>query len=101
MAGLSAKGNDADMVEIGFDGKPVDKSYLECGLPECIIELLEPMQRSWARRDAGKLDMNWDCIFCDLQTEINCAEVGGRIDSEQAWYLRSKYLRLEKPEGIA
>lgn len=40
--------------------------------------------------------MDWDWDWCNLQSNINSAEVNGEISSEQAWYLREKYLRIER-----
>ncbi len=82
------------------DGLPIDKSYLECGLPEFLQESLEQMKAAWEKRDAGENYLRWDCDFCNLQSDINSAEVEGMITSEQAWYLREEYLRIERP-GVA
>ena len=38
----------------------------------------------------------WDCDYCSLQSDINNAEVNRIISPEQAWYLREKYLRMER-----
>lgn len=35
-------------------GLPVDRSYLECGLPEYLQESLELMKRSWEIVDSGE-----------------------------------------------
>ncbi|MEI3121022.1 MAG: hypothetical protein V8S86_08575 [Eubacteriales bacterium] len=51
------------------------------------------MQAAWDRLDRGEKDLRWDCDYCNLQTDINNAEVNQVISSEQAWYLREKYLR--------
>lgn len=37
-----------------------------------------------------------DCLWCELYGSINCAEQDGEIDKEQAWYLREKYLNMER-----
>ena len=78
-------------------GLPLDKSYLECGLPGFLQESLEQMKEAWAKRDAGEKYLRWDCDYCSLQSDINSAEVTGIITSEQAWYLREEYLRIERP----
>ena len=44
--------------------------------------------------DTG-LPADWDCDYCNLQADINNAEVNQVISSEQAWYLRERYLRME------
>lgn len=77
-------------------GLPHDKNYLECGLPEYVQESLEAMKKSWEILDNGGKDIRWDCYWCELNADINSAEVEGLITSEQAWYLREKYLRMER-----
>lgn len=78
-------------------GRPADKGYLECELPEFLVDSIEQMKATWKRLDAGEDYLNWDGDYCNLQTDINSAEVNGVITSEQAWYLREKYLRLQRP----
>lgn len=78
-------------------GLPMDKSYLECGLPGFLQESLEQMKEAWRKRDAGENYLRWDCDYCSFQSDINVAEVNGLITSEQAWYLREEYLRIERP----
>lgn len=78
-------------------GLPLDQSYLECGLPEFLQTSLDRMKETWKRIDAGIKDLRWDCDYCELQSDINVAEVCGIISSDQAWYLREKYLRIERP----
>ena len=75
---------------------PTDKSYLECGLPDFLKESICAMQDAWHRLDSGEEYLRWDCDYCNLQTDINNAEVNLMISSEQAWYLREKYLRMER-----
>ena len=77
-------------------GLPVNRSYLECGLPGYLQESLDTMKKAQAEKDGGKRDLRFDCYYCDLQADINSAEVDGRISSEQAWYLREHYLGIEK-----
>jgi len=79
--------------ETGF---PKDNSYLECGLPRFLQESIQAMKAAWQKLDCGEEYLRWDCDFCNLQTDINNAEVNQMISSEQAWYLREKYLRLER-----
>ena len=81
----------------GADGRPLDKSYLERELPVWLSASAAKMQQTWDRMAAGKKCSFWDCDFAALQSDINIAEVEGFISSEQAWYLREKYLRLERP----
>lgn len=79
-------------------GLPVDRTYLECGLPSYLQESLIQMKEAWQRIDNGEDYLHWDCDFCNLQSDINSAEVEGLISSEQAWYLREKYLRMARSD---
>lgn len=76
-------------------GKPLDQSYLEYDLPIFLQDSIHQMNESWERIDAGKEDSIWDCNWCDLQSSINICEVEQLITSEQANFLRKKYLRME------
>lgn len=78
------------------DGMPKDKSYLECGLPEYLLDSIKAMSEAWEKLDNGEKYLRWDCDYCTLQSDINNAEVNLVISSEQAWYLREKYLRIER-----
>ncbi len=77
-------------------GHPQDKSYLECGLPPFLKESIQKMQDSWDILDKGEKDLHWDIWWCNLNADINSCEVEHIISSEQAWYLREKYLRMER-----
>ncbi|MBE7033363.1 MAG: helix-turn-helix transcriptional regulator [Ruminococcaceae bacterium] len=76
-------------------GMPTDKSHFECGLPIYVQNSLDRMKKSWKIVDSGKKDINWDTCWCELNADLNSAEVENLISSEQAWYLRRKYLRME------
>lgn len=77
-------------------GLPINESYLEKGLPTFLKESIKLMKKSWDIIDDGKEDMMWDAYWCELNSNINCAEVEQIISEEQAWYLRKKYLRMER-----
>lgn len=77
-------------------GLPIDKSYLECGLPDWLEKSIKKMNAAWEKVDNGEECWSWDGDWCELQSEINVAEVEQLISSEQAWYLREKYLRLKR-----
>ena len=79
-------------------GLPKDESYLECGLPEFLISSIDRMKAAWEKIDRGETYLRWDCDYCELQSDINSAEVNQLISSRQAWYLREKYLRMERRE---
>lgn len=77
-------------------GLPVDKSYFECGLPKYLQISIENMKKSWIIIDNGSNDIHWDLYWCELNADINSAEVDQVISTEQAWYLREKYLRMKR-----
>lgn len=68
------------------------KDYRECGLPEWLEESIQNYEN-------GKNSSVWDCLYCELQADINAAEVDQMITSEQAWFLREKYLGLSRKEN--
>ena len=85
--------------ESGYDketGLPLDKKYLECNLPPYLRASLDNMIASWELVDNGGTDLHWDIWWCDLNADINDAEVNQEISNEQAWYLREKYLRMKR-----
>jgi len=67
----------------------LDNSYLECGLPEWLSDSIQAYLNN-------KNTSLWDCYFCELQSDINVAEVEQYITSAQAWHLREKYLGIKK-----
>lgn len=77
-------------------GLPIEKQYLERDLPLYLQSSIDNMITSWKIMDSGKKDYHWDLNWCELNADINCAEVEQEISSEQAWYLREKYLRLQR-----
>lgn len=79
-------------------GLPKHKKYLERGLPAYLQSSLENMIASWKNVDSGKKDYHWDLYWNELNADINSAEVEQEISSEQAWYLRKKYLRMKRGE---
>ncbi|MBR3167872.1 MAG: helix-turn-helix transcriptional regulator [Erysipelotrichaceae bacterium] len=77
-------------------GLPKNRDYLERGLPPYLRKSIEAMKQSWEIEDAGKKDMHWDIVWCDLNADINSAETEQDITHNQARYLREKYLRMEE-----
>lgn len=75
-------------------GKPFDKSYLEKNLPSFLVKSIERMMESWKMVDNGQHDLHWDLKYDDLYSDINYSQVEQLITSEQADYLRKKYLRM-------
>lgn len=78
------------------DGLPADKSYLECGLPLYLSESVQRMKEAWDKKKHGIPYLRFDCDYCELQSNINCAEVNQEISADQAWYLRTEYLGIER-----
>ncbi len=77
-------------------GLPTNNDYLECGLPEFLQISIRTMTEAWSKLDNGIEYLRWDCDYCNLQSDINSAEVNQLISPEQAWFLREKYLRMER-----
>ena len=80
-------------------GLPKDESYLEKALPDYLQKSIAAMQASWAIVDRGGKDLHWDLFWSELNADINSAETEQEISSDQAWYLRRKYLRMEKDDN--
>lgn len=79
-------------------GLPKDETYLERGLPSFLETSIAHMEESWRKEDRGETDLHWDCYWCELNADINAAEVNGMISHQQATCLRKKYLRMEDSE---
>ena len=79
-----------------INGKPIDNSYLECNLPGFLADSLLRYKAAAEKQQSGTVVTLLDCYYCELQSDINSAEVNNIISSEQAWYLREKYLGLER-----
>ena len=75
-------------------GLPVDRAYLECGLPPYLQRSLDTMKRAWEAEDNGANDLHFDAYYCELQADINSAEVEGEFSSEQAWLDMEQICRL-------
>lgn len=65
------------------------KNCMECGLPEWL-------EKSIQTYVDGQDSSIWDCLYCELQADINVAEVEQIITPAQAWHLREKYLGIER-----
>lgn len=87
-----------ELLEPDYDtnGKPVDISYLECILPAFLKESLSTYKDAMEKQQNGDVVTLMDCYYCELQSDINSAEINNIISAEQAWYLREKYLGLER-----
>ena len=54
------------------------------------------MKKTWEILDSGTRTNTWDLYWCELNADINSAEVDELITHEQADYLRRVYLRMVK-----
>lgn len=95
---LDCSMEDIMMLASPYDetGLPKSSSYLECGLPDFLQASIRAMIEAWEKLDNGQKYIRWDCDYCSLQSDINNAEVNQLISVEQAWFLREKYLRMER-----
>lgn len=88
-----------DTPDTGYNketGLPRNSKYLECDLPSYLQSSVTNMIASWKLIDSGKKDYHWDLYWSELNADINSAEIGQEISSEQAWYLREVYLRMKR-----
>ncbi len=69
------------------DGKPLNKAYLETGLPASLQKAIDDLLQ-------GEKDQvsYLDCLSDEVYGSINGNLWGGRITEEQAAYLQAKYL---------
>ena len=70
--------------------------HYESVLPRYLKVSLDKMKKAIELMDSGQKYLHYDCDYCELQIDINCAEVDGDITPDQAWYLRSKHLGIDK-----
>ena len=92
-----------DMQNCAYDpetGLPLNREYLERGLPPYLQTSIKRMCDSWFIEDSGQKDYHWDIAWCELNADINAAETEQEISSEQAWYLREKYLRMKRNDEM-
>ena len=71
-------------------------NHYETALPKYLKASLDNMKKAIKLKSSGQKYLRYDCEYCELQSDINTAEVSGEISPDQAWYLRSKYLGLVK-----
>mgnify|MGYP000991157300 FL=1 len=64
-----------------------EKRYLEVNLPAYLQHDIDALKVGLVERP-----LHLDCLLDEVQGSINSAEVDGLISSEQAAYLRAKYL---------
>ena len=62
---------------------------IEMGLPRCLVESINNFTDE-------KNKHVYECVYMELQSEINVCEQEQLITPEQAWFLREKYLGLDR-----
>lgn len=67
----------------------INKDYLECNIPDFLKESISNYKKNYNT-------LHWDIYYGYLQSDINVAEVEEYITSNQAWFLRKKYLGVGK-----
>lgn len=72
------------------NGKPLNKKYLEIGLPDYLSRDIENLLSA----EKEKHCLHLDCFQDELYGSINAAYWDGDITEEQAAYLRKKYLSM-------
>ena len=65
-------------------------------LPPFLIDAIKKMERAWEHLEKNDGYTMWDADFCELQSEINIAEVDKIISNERAWELRKRYLKITR-----
>lgn len=71
-------------------------NHYESGLPAYLCDSLNKMKAAIKKVEDGEEYLRYDCDYCELQSDINTAEVGGEISPDQAWYLRKKFLGIKR-----
>ena len=66
----------------------VNKDYLEFNIPDFLKDSINKF-------NINRKNSLYDVYYCTLQSDINVAEIGGYISSNQAWFLRKKYLGVD------
>lgn len=64
-------------------------TYMEVGLPQYLVESINNFNDE-------KNKHVYECVYMELQSEINVCEQEQLITPEQAWFLREKYLGLDR-----
>ena len=73
---------------------------IEMLLPKSMLLTIKKYEDSLASFEAGKPDYKLDCYYDELNSDINVMEVDGELTSDQAWYLREKYLGRVREDSI-
>ena len=68
------------------------------GMVECLAESTQTPEEMSGLLSLGVLATAFQSRYCELQSNINIAELSGQITVKHAWCLRDKYLRIGRPE---
>ncbi len=74
----------------------INNSPLENNLPIILQDSIHMYVEIRERVANGEKCLHLDCIASNLDADINFAEAHREITSDQAWYLREKYLGDKK-----
>lgn len=75
-----------------------ENEYLEYNLPIYVQRSIDEYREYLAKVDAGYPNLRFDLYYDALNANINSAENGFEISSEQAWFLREKYLGVTRED---
>lgn len=68
----------------------------EASLPQYLQSSLEQYKKAYSRHMHDKEYTAFDCDYMEFQSDINVMETNGEISEETAWFLRQKYLGMER-----
>lgn len=71
---------------------------MDKSLPEDLKQSIFEMEKEWEKKDRGEEDYRFEGAWYNLANDLNVAELSKQISSEEAWYLREKYLGIIKDE---
>lgn len=69
---------------------------IEKSLPEYLQNSLAAYKEAYQKYQTDPDYSVFDCDYMEFQSDINICETDGAISSDTAWYLREKYLGLER-----
>ena len=73
----------------------IDECFIESDLPQSLIKAIEQFKIGQIKYSQGnyyEIDMDYD----ELNACINSAEISKEITENEAWFLRKKYLGIDK-----
>lgn len=73
---------------------------VESSLPESMKRSLATFKRGYLKYKTDPLYKEFDLDILEFSSDINSSEVNGDISSDTAWYLREKYLGMERRKNL-